>query len=109
MRCVMAVVLPFSPVAAPVAVAQPGRRWLGELLVEAGALDEGALPRPGDREAREPGTLQARHAPQNVEDRIETAAVVVEGLREIRPCGDCARRADRPERASPCLAQKVGA
>ena len=67
-----------------------GRRRDGETL---------NLPRPGDREAREPGTLQARHAPQNVEDRIETAAVVVEGLREIRPCGDCARRADGPPSA----------
>jgi cellulose synthase/poly-beta-1,6-N-acetylglucosamine synthase-like glycosyltransferase len=39
----MAVVLPFATVSAPEVALQPGRRWLGEILVEAGALDAGTL------------------------------------------------------------------
>ena len=39
----MAVVLPFSPVPAPSATLRPKRRWLGEILVEAGALDGATL------------------------------------------------------------------
>ena len=47
----MAVVLPFAPVPPPALAVQPKRRWLGELLVEAGALEPGQLAEALEQQA----------------------------------------------------------
>ncbi len=49
----MAVVLPFSLVPTPASVPRPQRRWLGELLVEAGALQSDALARALEQQSQQ--------------------------------------------------------